>query len=176
MSPPPQVNRLAQKTDAGQLSRNLLLVPRATVNVKPNLQIIADDVKCTHGAAISDLSEEELFYFRCKGDGWSGGRDTCRWRPQDTVGTARATPAPGLYHHSLCACPGLHPPNTINPPPPRSGRARGIPAEVARQSLVYSFGAEVVQRLRYDRLVARIQADVVATLREAEKGLALAAK
>lgn len=60
----PQVNRLAQKTDAGQLSRNLLLVPRATVNVKPNLQIIADDVKCTHGAAISDLSEEELFYFR----------------------------------------------------------------------------------------------------------------
>lgn len=60
-----QVNRLAQKTDAGQLSRNLLLVPRATVNVKPNLQIIADDVKCTHGCAISDLSEEELFYFRC---------------------------------------------------------------------------------------------------------------
>lgn len=59
-----KVNRLAQKTDAGQLSRNLLLVPRATVNVKPNLQIIADDVKCTHGAAISDLSEEELFYFR----------------------------------------------------------------------------------------------------------------
>lgn len=59
-----QVNRYAQKTDAGQLSRNLLLVPRATVNVKPNLQIIADDVKCTHGAAISDLSEEELFYFR----------------------------------------------------------------------------------------------------------------
>lgn len=62
--PQTQVNRLAQKTDAGQLSRNLLLVPRATVNLKPNLQIIADDVKCTHGAAISDLSEEELFYFR----------------------------------------------------------------------------------------------------------------
>jgi Fe-S cluster assembly scaffold protein SufB len=61
---PQQVNRMAQKTDAGQLSRNLLLMPRATVNVKPNLQIIADDVKCTHGAAISDLSEEELFYFR----------------------------------------------------------------------------------------------------------------
>ena len=59
-----KVNRMAQKTDAGQLSRNLLLVPRATVNVKPNLQIIADDVKCTHGCAVSDLSEEELFYFR----------------------------------------------------------------------------------------------------------------
>lgn len=62
-----KVNRLAQKTDAQQLSRNLLLVPRATVNVKPNLQIIADDVKCTHGCAISDLEEEELFYLRARG-------------------------------------------------------------------------------------------------------------
>lgn len=62
-----KVNQQAQKTDAGQLSRNLLLVPKATVNVKPNLQIIADDVKCTHGCAVSDLSEEELFYFRARG-------------------------------------------------------------------------------------------------------------
>ncbi|MEW5299613.1 MAG: hypothetical protein WDW36_002609 [Sanguina aurantia] len=62
-----KVNKLAQKTDAGQLSRNLLLVPRATVNIKPNLQIIADDVKCTHGASISDLAEDELFYFRSRG-------------------------------------------------------------------------------------------------------------
>ena len=59
-----QVNQRAQKTDAGQLSRNLLLAPKATVNVKPNLQIIADDVKCTHGCTVSDLSEEEVFYFR----------------------------------------------------------------------------------------------------------------
>ena len=62
-----RVGRLAQKTDAGQLSRNLLLVPKATVNVKPNLQIIADDVKCTHGCTVSDLSEEELFYLRARG-------------------------------------------------------------------------------------------------------------
>ncbi|GLC59202.1 hypothetical protein PLESTB_001461400 [Pleodorina starrii] len=62
-----KVNRGAQKTDAGQLSRNLLLVPLATVNVKPNLQIIADDVKCTHGCAVSDLRDEELFYFRARG-------------------------------------------------------------------------------------------------------------
>ena len=59
-----RVERQAQKTDAGQLSRNLLLVPRATVNVKPNLQIVADDVKCTHGCAVSDLEEDQLFYFR----------------------------------------------------------------------------------------------------------------
>jgi Fe-S cluster assembly protein SufD len=37
------------------------------VNVKPNLQIIADDVKCTHGAAISDLEEDQLFYFQARG-------------------------------------------------------------------------------------------------------------
>jgi Fe-S cluster assembly protein SufD len=62
-----KVNRLAQQTDAGQLSRSLLLAPGATVNVKPNLQIIADDVKCTHGAAISDLEEDQLFYFQARG-------------------------------------------------------------------------------------------------------------
>ncbi|KAG8382280.1 hypothetical protein BUALT_Bualt05G0060400 [Buddleja alternifolia] len=62
-----QVNRDAQQTDAGQLTRSLLLEPRATVNVKPNLQIIADDVKCSHGAAISDLEENQLFYFQARG-------------------------------------------------------------------------------------------------------------
>jgi Fe-S cluster assembly protein SufD len=62
-----RVNKLAQHTDAGQLSRNLLLVPKATVNVKPNLQIVADDVKCTHGCAVSDLSADEMFYFMSRG-------------------------------------------------------------------------------------------------------------
>ncbi|MED6167704.1 hypothetical protein PIB30_005329 [Stylosanthes scabra] len=62
-----KVNRYAQKTDAGQLTRSLLLEPRASVNVKPNLQIVADDVKCSHGAAISDLEESQLLYFRARG-------------------------------------------------------------------------------------------------------------
>ncbi|XP_057449695.1 protein ABCI7, chloroplastic [Lotus japonicus] len=62
-----KVNRYAQQTDAGQLTRSLLLEPRATVNVKPNLQIVADDVKCSHGAAISDLEESQLFYFVARG-------------------------------------------------------------------------------------------------------------
>ncbi|KAK2989325.1 hypothetical protein RJ640_017982, partial [Escallonia rubra] len=48
-----QVNRHALQTDAGQLTRSLVLEPRASVNVKPNLQIIADDAKCSHRAAIS---------------------------------------------------------------------------------------------------------------------------
>eukprot|EP00250_Pteridium_aquilinum_P005494 c15579_g1_i1 orf=535-2178(-) len=62
-----KVNRYAQQTDAGQLSRSLLLAPKATVSIKPNLQIIADDVKCSHGAAISDLDEDQIFYFRARG-------------------------------------------------------------------------------------------------------------
>jgi Fe-S cluster assembly protein SufD len=62
-----KVNRMAQRTDAGQISRNLLLTPRATVNVKPNLQIVADDVKCTHGCAVSDLEAEQLFYLQARG-------------------------------------------------------------------------------------------------------------
>ncbi|GAB2229190.1 hypothetical protein Droror1_Dr00023326 [Drosera rotundifolia] len=84
-----RVNRFAQQTDAGQLTRTLLLAPRATVNLKPNLQIIADDVKCSHGAAISDLEEDQLFYFL----------------------------------------------------------ARGIDAETARRSLIFSFGAEVIESI-----------------------------
>ncbi|MQL90908.1 hypothetical protein Taro_023507 [Colocasia esculenta] len=70
-----KVNRYAQQTDAGQLTRSLLLAPRATVNVKPNLQIIADDVKCSHGAAISDLEEDQLFYFRARGIDSETARD-----------------------------------------------------------------------------------------------------
>lgn len=61
------VARAAQRTDAAQLSRNLLLVKRASVSVKPNLAIVADDVKCTHGCAVSDLEEEALFYFLARG-------------------------------------------------------------------------------------------------------------
>uniref|UniRef100_A0ACD5VJF8 Uncharacterized protein n=1 Tax=Avena sativa TaxID=4498 RepID=A0ACD5VJF8_AVESA len=63
-----QVNRYAQQTDAGQQTKCLVLSPKAVVYVKPNLQIIADDVKCTHGAAISgDLDPNELFYFQARG-------------------------------------------------------------------------------------------------------------
>lgn len=101
-----KVNRYAQQTDAGQLSRSLLLAPRATVNVKPNLQIIANDVKCTHGAAISDLEEEQLFYFR----------------------------------------------------------ARGIDTQTARSSLVFSFAAEVVQKLGSHDLKKRVESLVKSAL------------
>jgi len=61
------VPKIAQKTDASQLSRNLLLSNFAQIDTKPQLEIVADDVKCKHGATISQLNEEELFYMRTRG-------------------------------------------------------------------------------------------------------------
>ena len=57
----------AQKTDAQQVNRNLLLSPRAAVDTKPELDILADDVKCSHGATIGDLDEDAMFYLRARG-------------------------------------------------------------------------------------------------------------
>ena len=57
----------AQKTDAHQLNKNLLLGRRATVDTKPELEILADDVKCSHGATVGDLDEAALFYLRARG-------------------------------------------------------------------------------------------------------------
>jgi Fe-S cluster assembly protein SufD len=57
----------AQKVDAQQLSRNLVLSPRAAIDTKPELEIYADDVKCSHGAAVGDLDEAALFYLRARG-------------------------------------------------------------------------------------------------------------
>ncbi len=61
------VEKIAQKTNASQLSRNLLLSKTARIDTKPELEIIADDVKCAHGATISQLQEEELFYLQSRG-------------------------------------------------------------------------------------------------------------
>ena len=57
----------AQKTDAKQTNRNLLLSDDATVDTKPQLEIYADDVKCTHGATVGQLDEESIFYLRSRG-------------------------------------------------------------------------------------------------------------
>ena len=62
-----QVPRAAQRTDAAQLSRSLLLSDRARIDTKPELEIVADDVKCAHGATVSQLQSEELFYLRSRG-------------------------------------------------------------------------------------------------------------
>src|SRR5438445_1102153 len=59
----------AQKTDAKQTNKNLLLSESATIDTKPQLEIYADDVKCTHGATIGQLNEESIFYLRARGIG-----------------------------------------------------------------------------------------------------------
>jgi Fe-S cluster assembly protein SufD len=57
----------AQKTDANQLSKNLLLGRRASVDTKPELEIFADDVKCSHGSTVGELDEAALFYLESRG-------------------------------------------------------------------------------------------------------------
>ncbi|MGH7991392.1 MAG: Fe-S cluster assembly protein SufD, partial [Limisphaerales bacterium] len=68
------VHPIAQKTDAKQTNKNLLLSDDATADTKPQLEIYADDVKCTHGATIGQLNDESIFYLRARGI----GEDTAR--------------------------------------------------------------------------------------------------
>ena len=57
----------AQKTDAKQSNNCLLLSENAQIDAKPQLEIYADDVKCTHGATVGQLDESAMFYFRARG-------------------------------------------------------------------------------------------------------------
>ncbi|MEO7970194.1 MAG: Fe-S cluster assembly protein SufD [bacterium] len=61
------VRHNAQKTDAMQTNKNLLLSNEARVDTKPQLEILADDVKCAHGAAVGQIDEDELFYLETRG-------------------------------------------------------------------------------------------------------------
>ena len=61
------VEKEAQKTDAFQQNNNILLSDKATINAKPQLEIFADDVKCSHGCTVGQLNEEALFYMQQRG-------------------------------------------------------------------------------------------------------------
>jgi Fe-S cluster assembly protein SufD len=65
----------AQKTNAKQTNRALLLSDSASINTKPQLEIFADDVKCTHGAAIGQIDEDAMFYLRARGLTFTEARD-----------------------------------------------------------------------------------------------------
>ncbi len=69
------VRQDAQKTDAKQTNRALLLSDDASINTKPQLEIFADDVKCTHGATIGQLDEDAIFYLRARGLTYFEARD-----------------------------------------------------------------------------------------------------
>ena len=63
------VDKIAQKIDAFQQNNNILISDKATINAKPQLEIFADDVKCSHGCTIGQLDEDALFYLRSRGIG-----------------------------------------------------------------------------------------------------------
>ena len=62
-----EVARIAQKTDGYQMNQALLLSPDAEIDTKPELEIFADDVKCSHGATVGELDADQLFYLRSRG-------------------------------------------------------------------------------------------------------------
>jgi Fe-S cluster assembly protein SufD len=69
------VARHAQRTDSAQSARGLLLSDRARVDITPELEIEADDVKCAHGAAIGQIDADQLFYLKSRGLDEAGARD-----------------------------------------------------------------------------------------------------
>jgi Fe-S cluster assembly protein SufD len=73
------VHQDAQKTDAKQTNRNLLLSENALVNSNPQLEIFADDVRCTHGSTVGQLDEDALFYLRSRGIELEAARSLMTW-------------------------------------------------------------------------------------------------
>lgn len=61
------VPKPAQLTDAAQLNQNLLLSSKARIDTKPQLEITTDNVKCAHGATVSQLEDDEIFYLQSRG-------------------------------------------------------------------------------------------------------------
>ena len=61
------VDKIAQKTNAFQQNNNLLISDKASINTKPQLEIFADDVKCSHGCTVGQLDSDALFYLRSRG-------------------------------------------------------------------------------------------------------------
>ncbi len=68
------VRKDAQKTDAKQTNKNLVLSENATINTKPQLEIFADDVRCTHGATVGQIDADSIFYLRSRGIGLDDAR------------------------------------------------------------------------------------------------------
>ena len=62
-----RIPKIAQKTEADQLCRSLMLGKRSTLNAMPTLEITADDVVCSHGASVADLDENSMFYLASRG-------------------------------------------------------------------------------------------------------------
>jgi Fe-S cluster assembly protein SufD len=87
------VRKDAQKTDSKQTNKNLVLSDEAVIDTKPELQIFADDVRCTHGATIGQLDAESMFYLRSRGIGKDAARSLLIYGfAQDIVDHIRIQP------------------------------------------------------------------------------------
>src|SRR5690606_23168500 len=83
----------AQKIDARQRSDNLLLAEQAEIDTRPELEIYADDVKCSHGATVGELDAEHMFYLRSRGLDEDAARALLTFAFANTL-LARLRPAP----------------------------------------------------------------------------------
>lgn len=87
------VHEDAQKTDAKQTNKTLLLSEDAVINTKPQLEIFADDVKCTHGATVGQLAKEAIFYLRSRGIGREDARSLLTFAfANDIIGRIKVEP------------------------------------------------------------------------------------
>ena len=94
----------AQKTDAKQTNQTLLLSKEATINTKPQLEIFADDVRCTHGATIGQLDDEMLFYLRARGIGKEEARGLLTYAfASDVIDRMKFAELRGQIHRALFA-------------------------------------------------------------------------
>jgi Fe-S cluster assembly protein SufD len=98
----------AQKTDAKQTNQTLLLSGDATIDAKPQLEIYADDVKCTHGATVGQLDENSIFYLRSRGIGMAEARSLLTFAfANDIVERIKVAPVRRQLEDLLLAAQGL---------------------------------------------------------------------
>jgi Fe-S cluster assembly protein SufD len=96
------VRKDAQKTDAKQTNQNLMLSDDAVVNAKPELQIFADDVKCTHGATVGQLDAEAAFYLRSRGIGPQEARGMLTHAfAKDVIDRVKVAPVRSMLERAL---------------------------------------------------------------------------
>jgi Fe-S cluster assembly protein SufD len=94
----------AQKTDAKQTNQTLLLSDDATINTKPQLEIFADDVRCTHGATVGQLDADAIFYLRSRGLGHAEARALLTFAfANDIVGRIKVAPVREQLEAALLA-------------------------------------------------------------------------
>jgi Fe-S cluster assembly protein SufD len=102
------VRQDAQKTDAKQTNQTLLLSTDATINTKPQLEIFANDVKCTHGATVGQLDAEAIFYLRSRGIDLQAARSLLTFAfANDIVGRIQVEPLRAQLEEGLLAAQRL---------------------------------------------------------------------